>query len=202
MKAKQKKFTQHRIVFLSFVPDRDQLAMPCYRHFRERLKPIRCDDSGIPLESMSSEELLKAGDVKAVVDEKLHDVTDLVALLSSQYLDADEKAEKERKFAFFVRRKLDQEAAGDDDPPLTFWLAPVEARLRLRRYAVGGLSLGDTRCQRWWHPFKKEDERFSVDKDLAAKLSDEVGLAVDRLLAHARGECNKCRQAESGGHDE
>jgi hypothetical protein len=197
-KARKTRFTERRVVFLSSVPDEAGFSKRCGEHFRAKLKPIRFDDSNVPLETISTDELLKAGDAKAVADEKLHDVTDLVALLSSPYFAVDEKA-KGSEFAFFVQRRLDQEVAGAEDTPLTFWLAPVEARLRLKRYTVGGLSLGDTRCQRWWHPFKREEERFSVEPDRAAALSDEIAVAVDRLLAHTQQQCPKCKKPASGG---
>ena len=195
------RFSERRVVFLSFLSD-DKFAVPCCTSFRERLKPIPKDDYGVPLELRSSDELLKAGDVKAIVEEKLHDVTDVVAFLSSPYLGGNEKA-KAGEFAFFVSRKLDQEAAGGDGQPLIFWLAPVESRLRLRRYKVNGRSLGDEPYQRWWHPFfKSEEQRFSVEQDLAAKLSDEVAKAGDQLLEHTQGRCPKCKNTVAGGKNE
>lgn len=183
----QTRLKERRVVYLSWVPDEHDFAKTCVTAFIKKLTPIHDDDFGVPLTVRDSRPAGTAGDVRVrpMQKEALHDVTDVVGVMSSEYLACNCAGDgRDAELVFFIGRKRDEGKAGEG-PVLSLWVAPVET-LKLDRYAVFRSTPG-----RWWHALI-EQARFHIDKDQPETLYDEVAAAIDKVLGHRATQCGNC----------
>jgi hypothetical protein len=175
-----------RLVFLSYVDDCDNRAYQCLRSFEQALNPISEDHLDFPVLLRTSKSACSEGDIIATTLADLwRNVTDFVALLTSEYLTANDPKRTtlpdHGELSQVMKRKADESLA--EDHQLTIWLAPVET-LQFKLARPGGYNPNRPPWSDLWHVPKKEGGRFSVESGKAVELREEVQKALDVVLHH------------------
>jgi hypothetical protein len=120
------------------VRDSDDTVSGWIQGFKEMVEPMCKDDTGRALEKLFSDNM-KAGDiVPAKLREMRARATDVVIVLTSGYLNAQNAKTARDEFSElgeFIQRK-----DGDASNTLILWLAPLE-KLRLQRYRIDNRDL-------------------------------------------------------------
>jgi hypothetical protein len=195
VKAKIKKVLRPstRTVFLSYAPDEKSPARRCWDAFRQKLEALFNDLNDVPLKTVGTHSIAEPGTVtEAETDDLWRNVTDFLAVLTSDYLKSNSSCASDGvpcgELARAMGRK-ELERRGADDT-LTIWFAPAE-KLTLRGARLGGCNPIVPPCSTWWHRLRDDGERFTTEADRPEDLQDEVFVAVNKVLSHPN-ECHVC----------
>jgi hypothetical protein len=195
VKAKIKKVLRPatRTVFLSYAPDEKSPARRCWDAFRQKLEALFNDLNDVPLKTVGTHTILEPGAaMKAETDDLWRNVTDFLAVLTSDYLKSNSCRVSDGVSCGELARAIglkELERRGEDDV-LTIWFAPAE-RLNLRGARLGGCNPTIPPSSAWWHRLRNDDDRFMTEPDRLEVLQDQVFVAVNTVLSHPN-ECHVC----------
>lgn len=189
-----------RKVYISWVADDLKRAYEWVGQLREALQAVTQDDTSTPVKTVcpgwrdaSASEESMAGNISEV---ELRDartgVTDLLVVATSAYLNQQMKqAGNKSDLGQPASELLWFLSLGPQQVPRlpVCWLAPLE-QLKLKRYRVGDVNLGDLPD---WHHLKSDEARFISLEEGKSKFVDEIQEAMDQLLGHGLNPCQKCR---------
>jgi hypothetical protein len=114
-------------------------------------------------------------------DELLEGITDIVAVLTNQYIVENQNAAnppQQREFARFIARRLEDEG---DSGCKRAWVAPLQ-KFTFRRVMLSGIRLSDDHF--WLVRLKDDGQRFAVPPE---PIDDDIYAAVEKILDELEG---------------
>ncbi|CAB3807145.1 hypothetical protein LMG28688_06492 [Paraburkholderia caffeinitolerans] len=193
----QDKVREPRVLYMSWVPDDDQMAKSCVDIFLRKLKVIPRDAHDVPISVIDSCSSRLAGDQNSIpaVREVLHGITDFIGFFSDYYFCGTEWDDQRVscEIDYIVQRKKAEKKAGvqvDHEPELAIWFGFVT---RVEYWLVGKMQESRKLA---WHKLNS-GKPYSSDKDTRLLLNDEVHKSVKALLQHEAEHCDCCLSARS-----